>query len=479
MVGLTSGEIHGNKVEINRNNLLTQRVFNEVDILGKRFLFQNQSEDKNLGDWQVQRAWANEKDPKSNKNIILNKTGKKQNLIISYAHDKMTSLDFTLSDGETIVSLQKNDEGKLVVSRKDTTGKLNSESHDLTPREYLELTNFPVKFWIDRNVNAIVDTVDPSKFIRYATPIVGLVAGAGFATGADQINAQNWKDLFLGPTPLSQPENNARTKEKQLLMLSSEDAVIKNIFATPKEKISDKIECVDLDCLTRYKFTRPEDRNLQMNALSLIDDIKLTSRFFLNPQLNSGKDMATLMSKYLKHDQDVNSLYKWRKYKNNGVPTNELVDPLQKVVGELNFTAFPKDQQNFYRFLDALQQFSNPHSNLITPEKVMKQIGIPVPYGNVTGTDLYKYYWQVNQQNPDLFTSGNINCFSVIAETTLSNDLLVTQDGSIQIVASIINGKNGDMEVHTVEYQPGKIIKRVYNNSNFPSGAISFRSGSK
>ena len=48
-----TGEIGRNKVEINVNNILKQKVFHDIDNLGNKFYQKNPRREKNLGNWEV------------------------------------------------------------------------------------------------------------------------------------------------------------------------------------------------------------------------------------------------------------------------------------------------------------------------------------------------------------------------------------------------------------------------------------------
>lgn len=428
------GEIGRNKVETNRNNILKQRVFSEVDELGSKFYQKNPRRERNLGDWEV----------KNDRGIIkrkleISKGEEKQHLTINFEQKKMIGFDFILSDGKTVINLQKNEEGKLVVSRKDKAGKSLPGSEDLSPREYLELTNFPFKFALDRNVNAIVDTVDPSKFIRYATPIVGLVAGAGFAINADQISAQNWKDLFLSPAPISQPVGDLTISYKE---------------SKPGFKKSGIKRLTELEKQINQEKKLSSDNQ---EALGLLQELNFISRFY-DPEKSLNQPVDEVIRNYLKNPTNPQN-------KNRYIgPDGKLVGNIEKALK--NIQNNPKNQDSFYGLLDAIHEF-NTGKGIVTPRKILDQ-------ANATGDNLRTAYIDTKDKvtgEPE-FNKGPIKA-SEAFEYTLPGDFIVTEDNQYGIVTSTKKDENSvllSVNILVFNEQTGKVNIKTVFAENHPIG---------
>src|SRR3989339_1570609 len=99
MQELAMTEIHGNRVEINRNNN-TDKVANRVDKFGRKFLLRNQKMFRHLGQWEIKKVVDNEQE----KTLQFSKKKETQQLKISYKkNDKawnISGFDFTNLKGE-------------------------------------------------------------------------------------------------------------------------------------------------------------------------------------------------------------------------------------------------------------------------------------------------------------------------------------------------------------------------------------------
>ena len=405
MQEITAGqEIHRNTVEINVNNILKQRVFSEVDKLGNKFYQRNPRRERNLGDWEVKNDRGTVK-----RKLEISKGEEKQHLTINFEQKQMIGFDFMLSDGKTIVNLQKSKDGKLTVTRIDITGKPIPGSEDLSAREYLELSNFPVKLWIDRNVNAIVDTVDPSKVIRYVAP-VALTFGIGAMAGKMDFNKPNsatsFKDAFLGPLPISQSVGN------------TENSVEKNIqqpkvSETPQDAIHFQNEYTQIFKTEKEAVLNGgEEGNVpKINILGSMQELELVTNFYLPS--NAKKDGQSLeldIRKYLK-SLNTNGIFNYRQYDSVGKPGKALVGDLEKALIDIRNN--PYSQKSVYGLLDALHRF-NTGKAMVTPESIMNQSGFFGSADNFSGQELWDAYWK----NPDVFDAGTIKATSIIFDTT-------------------------------------------------------------
>ena len=429
-----TGEIGRNKVEINVNNILKQKVFHDIDNLGNKFYQKNPRREKNLGNWEVKNDRGSIK-----RKLEISKGKEKQHLTINFEQKKMTSLDFTLSDGKTVVNLQINEDRRLIVSRKDIKGRKIYGSENLNPREYLELTNFPFKISRDIIVNAIVDTVDPSKFIRYATPIVGLVAGAGFTINADQISAQNWKDLFLSPAPISQPVGDLTTSYKE---------------SKPGFKKSGIKRLTELEKQINQEKKVSSDNQ---EALGLLQELNFISRFY-DPEKSLNQPVDEVIRNYLKNPTNPQN-------KNRYIgPDGKLVGNIEKALK--NIQNNPKSQDSFYGLLDAIHEF-NTGKGIVTPRKILDQ-------ANATGDNLRTAYIGTKDKvtgEPE-FNRGLIKGNEYFGYI-LPGDFIVTEVNQMGLVTSITKDESGNLlsvNVSVFDEQTGKLKTITISAEDYPIG---------
>lgn len=457
MVEVTGvGEISRNKVEINVNNILKQRVFSEVDKLGNKYYQRNPRKERDLGDWVVENDKGSEK-----RKLEISKGKEKQHLTINFEKQKMTGFDFILSDGKTIVSLQKNNEGKLIILRKDKKGKLITGSEDLSPREYLELTNFPFKFALDRKVNSIVDTVDPDKVIRYVLP-VGATALTAVALGAHasmrdmNTYADNqFRESFSNRPALSQ------TVDK--VVLSPVDDYIS--VSGVNEKKSPEKNLILLD--------PPKDRQdfysaaIKANSIgsSNIEELRT-----IDILLTSGNSRL-LESNMRAYFQEKNSsgLYHYRADSRGGSLT--LVKPLEDALQIMRRN--PNSQRSIFALLDGLHSFHNAEisaQSLITPEKIMGQAGYEGLTDNISAQQIWDSYWTIGAEN---YNQGSIKGFNLMFANVANGDLFVyPKDNVVGKVMSV----GETIVVWTYDQTTGQVKIIKYDAKNFPNEeALGFR----
>ena len=173
-------------VETSKHNNVN-KICGKVEKTGKQFLEKKYTFVNHFNNWRVVRDGSD---------ISFSKQGDKQHLKIHYEKPKsdkkseriMDGLDFILSDGKTKISLQKEEDGSWKISREKDGHKIEGGSI-LRKDEERELSNFLYKFKrdsllegivggakkISKNVNKILDKVDPDNIYRYVVPTAAAI----------------------------------------------------------------------------------------------------------------------------------------------------------------------------------------------------------------------------------------------------------------------------------------------------------------
>ena len=320
---------------------------------------------------------------------------------INYEQNLMTGLDFMLSDESTIVNLLKNKDGKLIVTRMDKTGRSIPGSEDLSPREYLELSNFPVKLWIDRNVNAIVDTVDPNKIIRYVLPVASAVALGGklaLSNFGVHNNATTLNQAFFNRPALSQSVGDQESDQAVDKLPTS----LESKLDAEKKGISD---------------------------LGLLQELGFVSRFY-DPEKPIKQPLDKAIRDYLNNPTDPQDKNRYVR------PDGKLVGDLENALKEIKNN--PDSQDSFYALLDAIHEY-NTGKGIVTPRKILDQ-------ANATGDNLRTAYIDTKDKvtgEPE-FNNGLIKGNEAF-EYILPGDFIVTEKNQNGIVISIKKDKSGNL----------------------------------
>ena len=433
-VYMLEGVMEGMKPVENRiKKYFKQEVFDEVAVLGDKFFTPNRRRDKNLGDWEVRNDRGSVK-----RKLEISKCKEKQLLTINFEQKQMTGFDFMLSDGKTIVNLQKSKDGKLTVTRMHITGKPIHGSEDLSSREYLELSNFPVKLWIDRNVNAIVDTIDPHKIIRYVLPVASAVALGGklaLSHLGTPNNATNLNTAFFNRPALSQPVGNSGKQEN-----------------FPKKE-SDQV----VDKLPTSLESKLEAEKKGISDLGLLQELGFVSKFY-DPEKPLNKSVDEAIRSYLNNPTDPKD--KKRYIGSDG----KLVGNIEETLKEIKNN--PKSQDAFYALLDAIHQF-NTGEELVTPAKILQQT-------NATGDNIRGAYIDTKDKvtgEPEFnkrLIKGN-----EVFDYLLPGDFIVTEDNRSGIVTSTKKDENGvllSVNILVFNEQTGKVNIKTVFAENHPIG---------
>jgi len=443
-------------VETSKHNNVN-KICGKVEKTGKQFLEKKYTFVNHFNNWRVVR---------DSSDISFSKKGDKQHLKIHYEKPKsdkkseriMNGLDFVLSDGKTKISLQKEEDGSWKISR-EKDGKKIDGGNILRKDEERELSNFLYKFKRDRILNGIITSVKQDRFFRYAIPTVGIIAGAGFATGADQISAQNWRDLFLGPTPISQPvgQTENKTTGRNVNRVNTEE--------TPHNKIHFENEYTQIFKTERGAVLNGEEGNVsRIDILGSMQELELVTNFYSpsHPR-KDGQSLEQEIRKYLR-SLNTNGIYNYRQYDAIGKPGNALVGDLERVLIDIRNN--PYSQRSVYGFLDALHRF-NTGKSLVTPENIMLQSGFLGPTDNFSGQDIWNAYWS----NPEIFDVGTIKATSIIFDTTSVGDLVVSADLVGRVMS--INGEKMTVWVYDPATSKAKLV--TFTTDNFPNPALGFR----
>ncbi|MFA5771022.1 MAG: hypothetical protein WC894_06060 [Patescibacteria group bacterium] len=417
-------EIHGNKVEIGGNNILKQKVFHDIDNLGNKFYQKNPRREKNLGNWEVKNDRGSIK-----RKLEISKGKEKQHLTINFEQKKMIGFDFMLSDGKTVVNLQINEDRRLIVSRKDIKGRKIYGSENLNPREYLELTNFPFKFALDRNVNAIVDKVDPNKVIRYVLPVASAVALGG-KLALSQLgtpnNATSLNTLFFNRPALSQSVGDS-VKDQAVDRLPTS---LESKLGAEKKGISD---------------------------LGLLQELGFVLRFY-DPEKPIKQPLDKAIRDYLNNPTDPQDKNRYVR------PDGKLVGNLENALKEIKNN--PKSQDSFYGLIDAIHEF-NTGKGIVTPRKILDQ-------ANATGDNLRTAYIDTKDKvtgEPE-FNRGLIKGNEYFGYI-LPGDFIVTEDNQSGIVTSTKKDENGvllSVNILVFNEQTGKVNIKTVFAENYPIG---------
>jgi len=395
MQELAMTEIHGNRVEINRNNN-TDKVANRVDKFGRQFLLRNQKMFRHLGQWEIKKVVDNEQE----KTLQFSKKKETQQLKISYKkNDKawnISGFDFTNLKGESIKIIDNN--GKWEILRTENVIKNENLSGD----EKREIDNYLRKFKIDRSLSRLIDSLKATK--KAAPALVSAALSAGFL----------WYGLdHKIPTPVALPPNpaghNLRPSTTEHKNIS--DTTIKDLSPEKQKEFKDAFELAAGDLYT----------------LGLIDDLKMTALFFSQPQLTSGRNFSMTVEKYLLLDKAGNGLYKWRA----GGYERKLIDPLKKALDKIKIDKNAKSQKNFFQMFNAFMNFKG--RSIVTPEKVMKQLGRSGDFSYIDGTQ----FAGINN-----FGKGDIKAYAAYFETVFPGELLVnTVTGEMGIIVNTTKDK--------------------------------------
>lgn len=449
------GEIHRNKVEIGGNNILKTIVFNEINKIGSRYYQKNPRKERNFGDWEVKNDKGQEK-----RKLKISKGKEKQHLTINFDKKQMTGFDFMLSDGKTIVSLQKNREGKFLISRKDKDGKLISDSENLTARDYLELRNFPFKFSLDRNVNAIVDTVDPDEIIRYVTPVALTIGFAGHAAFSN-VKTPNVVSTYLGSRPVLQvsPIKNPTTGSSKGIAPPAEIKADVNKFEN-NLKLLDPPE-------DRNTFYTEAMNNTKVQGMSSnIQELELVDQLISDYGRSDGLQTEIKMRKYFESIKS-NGLYHYRADSRGNSLT--LVKPLEDALKIIRSN--PKSQRSIFALLDGLHSYHTAgisDQQLITPERIILQAGYSGPIENISAQQIWDKFWSVKAEN---YNRGSIKGFNLMFETVANGDLFVYPKGEVIGMVMNVDIKNG-ITVWTYNQSTGKVKIIKYNAKDFPNEEV-------
>ena len=415
---------------------LKTEVFDEVDTLGKNFLLRSPKFYKNLGDWSIKKTDILDEPKSYKRKLDFSKDKSKQHLTISYEQQKklenakweMSGLDFTLSDGNTIVSLQKNNEGKLVVTRRDKTGKSLPGSENLSPREYIEISNFPVKLLRDRIVNAIVDTVDPDKITRYVLPVASVVSfGAHMALSHFS------------------PLNNLADVNKALIDRPALAQTVDKIIPTNKLNYSEipntatDFVTLDQENENKYKdtielythYNNENKRTSYDSAVGLIDNLKLVHEFTL-PN-TKGLTQKKAIEKFLMEAEiPGGELFRYRGRETNGLPQS-----LKDAISKIDSGGSPYSEDTIYSLIKALREFNG--IKFATPKDILQQAGSQ-------SNDLRSAYQETKDPTTGIpkFNDGPIQASEVV-ETVAPGNILITKDNQYGIVMAKRNDESGNL----------------------------------
>lgn len=419
-------------------NILTKKVFKRIDDLGSQFYTSNHRRDKNLGDWKINNDKGSIK-----RKLDFFKGEKNQHLTINFEKQIMTGFDFTLSDGKTIINLKKNEEGKLIVSRKNKKGESVSGSDDLSLREYIELLNFPVKLQFDRSVNSIVNTVDPHNVIRYATPVALTVSFAGHSVLAN----------------FAKPNDTISVNQTSILKQNIDD---RPVIKLPEKELN--FEFRDFFDSAKKEIINGSDLNTsKMDELGSTQEMEIITRFYQPGEKKDGQILERDIRKYLKNLKS-NNRYVYRQYEENGSPGKALVGDLEKVLIEIRNN--PYSQKSIYDLFDALHQY-NTGKSLVTPDQIMLQAGIVGSGQDTSFQDVWDTYWQ----NPEVFQAGPIKGYSVLYETVLTGDLLVSEN----LIGRVMSIGKESLTVWIYDQKSGSIKITSFSPDNFPNPSLGFR----
>ena len=454
MQEIATGEIHRNKVEISGNKdgkYFNQEIFDMANDLG-HFYFAKLL--NHLGDWRIAEEKDRRKTKSNGEHLYISKNGKKQKLSINY-EGYMTGLDFMLSDGKTTVSLTKNKDGKLTVVRMNKEGETISGPENLSLREYIEISNFPVKFWLDRNVNAIVNKVYPDKVIRYVVP------ASAMAIVAVSLGSK----LLKGPEHILTPPVDNRPVLTQTVETPIQTVNVEKPIKVDLPSLPTKRESIYKAAIEATKA------NQDLHGLSNIEELMIIDKLLIsgNGKFNVQKIRAYFQAK------NSNGLYQYRADSRGGSLT--LVKPLEDALKTIKDNS--NSQRSIFALLDALNSYDNNSiGSLITPEKVMIQAGYKGSTDNISAQQIIDLV--PNNYN----TLGSIEAYRLMFETVTNGDLFVYPKdkvvGKIISVDYIINEANevvdGKILVWTYDQATGKVKIIQYTAKDFPNGeALGFR----
>lgn len=460
-------------IETSKHNNVN-KICGKVEKTGKQFLEKKYTFVNHFNNWRVVRDGSD---------ISFSKQGDKQHLKIHYEKPKsdkkseriMDGLDFILSDGKTKISLQKEEDGSWKISREKDGHKIEGGSI-LRKDEERELSDFLYKFKrdsllegivggakkISKNVNKILDKVDPDNIYRYVIPtaaaIVGLATG-GFQVNTNQISQASWEAAFLGPAPISQPVGKTESAS------TGRNVGRVNTEETQQNKIHFQNEYEQIFKTEREAVLNGEEGNVPgIDILGSMQELELVTNFYApSHSRKDGQSLELEIRKYLR-SLNTNGIYNYRQYDSVGKPGSALVGDLERVLIDIRNN--PYSQRSVYGFLDALHRF-NTGKSLVTPENIMLQSGFLGPTDNFSGQDIWNAYWS----NPEIFDAGTIKATSIIFDTTSVGDLVVSAD----LVGRVVNINGDKMTVWVYDQSKGKAKLVTFTNNDFPNPALGFR----
>jgi hypothetical protein len=463
------GNVEGSK------NSRVNKVIGNIERTGRQFLSKKLSFVNHYEDWRVVRDAAD---------ISFSKKGDKQHLKIHYekpqenikTERRMDGFDFTLSDGKTKISLKKAENGSWKITR-EKDGHQVEGGNILRKDEERELSNFLYKFKRDRILNNIIkgakkaskdvekvlDKVDPDKIYRYVVPtavaVVGIATG-GFHINTNQISADSWQAAFFGPPAASRQigameKNMPRNIQKTA---AQEEETTQNV-------IHFQNEYTQIFETERNAVLNGEESNVPgIDILGPMQELELVSNFY--PSSHAKKDGQSLeleIRKYLRSLYE-NGIYNYRQYDSVGKPGKALVGNLEQALIDIRNN--PYSQRSVFGLLDALHRF-NTGKSMVTPEQIMLQTGFQGSTESFSAQDIWNAYWS----NPEIFDVGTIKATSIIYDTTSIGDMVVSQD----LIGRVVNINGNKMTVWVYDQSSGKVSLKTFTSENFPNPALGFR----
>lgn len=359
-------------------------------------------------------------------------------------------LEISLKEGDSIFLMRKNKESDWDFYKK---GKRGTD----VPFEDAEKKQFEKELLLvisDIQADRIINLIDSTKIFRALSPI--FIVFNMYMHIKDNIKIREDNGL---------PNKGSNQKDSHSLKTTKEKKTIYPLYSlsSTHQKMFDG-EIIK----TKSNFYRQElhYHSELMSTLGMIEDLRLTTRFFSQDQLKNGRDFSTTVAKFMLSDKDGSERYLWRTYQ-NGKPENRLVKPLWREIERVREEKNVLTQKNFFRMLDAFQHFKN--ESIATPEKIALQLKLETNTDNISAFDIWNNYWLMT---PEKFNQGQIQGNSVTIETVSPRQLFVTEN-QIGIVMSVTKNKKGDIQVSVLVVDAnGKTRRVIYDKNSFPKALI-------